>query len=574
LAWKKLDWTGIVSNSTNEMSIPSDIISARRESVLQDYNSAKAENHLRFLEENDKATSEYIFPNQIMDANTIVDKFYRDRRLVISVQKKTKVGADGLMIEIAKLLTTHIDDAFVVNPANVRIITGMSNASWEKDMIEKAPNCFKSKIFHHGKLSRADVSTLRNGLIIIDEIDTGDKEFQVLHNTLHEAGVLDVEHMKCNNNKFVLISATMIKQLYQLYQWGNLHELYKMTIPDSYIGHRDFLDLGILDEFFAMNTIIAAEKWIQEDILDNYGTDYRVHIARVNNKNVGILQNACIHKGVLFRHHTSADRLTDEEIKEFFKDPLSNHIILGVKGFFRRANLIPNKWKMRIGATHELYTKIVDYNVQIQGLVGRMTGYWRAIIEAGHKTGPHRTSKKAVEDYEKVYNEPFGVNSYQTAGFSKRRGQVTSDPTMLSPKNIANLDPIDLPNVEDPTNPKSVPFVINCSSDDYMSICKVGNEWDINSILSIIKKYSINIFNTIKNMNKNQVVCPQTDKSYDKLITAFVNAAENGGKYTWRIGNKVNIDTYQIYLDSRSHRIIVSIYYGSRLNGISNTASV
>jgi len=302
--------------------------------------------------------------------------------------------------------------------------------------------------------------------------------------------------------------------------------------------------------------------------------DYRVHIARVNNKNVGILQNACIRKGVLFRNHTSADRLTDEEIKEFFKDPLSNHIVLGVKGFFRRANLIPNNWKIRIGATHELYTKVVDYNVQIQGLVGRMTGYWREIIEGGHKTGPHRTSKKAVEDYEKVYNEPFGVNSYQTAGFSKKRGKVISDPTMLSPRNIANLDAVELPNVEDPTDPKSIPIVINCSTDDYISICKVGNEWDINSILSIIKKYSNSIYNIIKNMNKNQVVCPQTDKSYDKLITAFVNAAENGGKYTWRIGNKVNIDTYQIYLDNRSHRIIVSIYYGSRLNGISNTASV
>jgi hypothetical protein len=63
------------------------------------------------------------------------------------------VGADGLMIENAKLLTTHIDDKFVVNPSNVMIITGMSNAGWEKDMIDKAPNCFKYKIFHHGKLS-------------------------------------------------------------------------------------------------------------------------------------------------------------------------------------------------------------------------------------------------------------------------------------------------------------------------------------------------------------------------------------------------------------------------------------
>jgi hypothetical protein len=45
-----------------------EIISARREEVLQAYKAAKAANNRRFLEGDDKATSEYIFPNQIEDA--------------------------------------------------------------------------------------------------------------------------------------------------------------------------------------------------------------------------------------------------------------------------------------------------------------------------------------------------------------------------------------------------------------------------------------------------------------------------------------------------------------------------
>lgn len=372
---------------------------ARREKVLKSYSSAEADNHERFLSKDDKATEKYIFPNQIEDANNIVDKFYKNNRRVISIQKKTKVGADGLMIEIAKLLTSHIDDDFILNPANVRIITGMSNAGWEKDMKDKSPTCFKDKIFHHGKLSRSDLTNLRDGLIIIDEIDTGDKECQVLHITLKEAGVLDVKHMERHNIRFVFISATMIKELFHLYPWGELHECYKMTIPKNYIGHKDFLDMGIVQEFYPLTTKDNAEKWIQEDILTNYGTDYRVHIVRVNKKCINEVQNACICKGVVFRNHTSTDRLSEDEIKEFFKDPLTQHIVLGVKGFFRRANLIPNRWKLRIGATHELCTNYdkVDYNVQIQGLTGRMTGYWRSVIEGGHKTGPHRTSIKAIE---------------------------------------------------------------------------------------------------------------------------------------------------------------------------------
>ena len=57
------------------MSIPSDndIISARREDVIQSYNSARAQNYRRFLEGDDKATAEYIFPNQKEDAFNIVN---------------------------------------------------------------------------------------------------------------------------------------------------------------------------------------------------------------------------------------------------------------------------------------------------------------------------------------------------------------------------------------------------------------------------------------------------------------------------------------------------------------------
>lgn len=464
----------------------SDLISARREDVLQAYNSARATNHRLFLEGDDKATTEYIFHNQLEDANNIVDKFYKHKRRVISIQKKTKVGADGIMIEIAKLLTTHIDDNFIVNPANVRIITGMSNAGWEKDMIDKAPNCFKDKIFHHGKLSRSDLINMRNGLIIIDEIDTGDKEYQVLHTTLKEAGVLDVKHMEEHNNRFVFISATMIKELYDLYRWGELHELYKMTIPASYIGHKDFLEKGIVKEFYAVNTIEASEKWVQEDILDYYKEpcmcqkcnpeqdiakkDFRVHLVRVNAKNVNVVQNACIRKGVAFRNHTSTDRLSEDEIKELFKEPLTQHIVLGVKGFFRRANLIPNRWKLRIGATLELYTIKVDNNVQIQGLVGRMTGYWSDDIEGGHKTGPHRTSIKAINEYEITYADPFGINSYQSAGFKKKNGKVVANPTMLSAKHIENLEAVDLPVAQG---------ITTSHLEEFPDMTQLNNRWKI-----------------------------------------------------------------------------------------------
>ncbi|NDB86627.1 MAG: hypothetical protein EB127_28630, partial [Alphaproteobacteria bacterium] len=219
-----------------------------------------------------------------------------------------------------------------------------------------------------------------------------------------------------------------------------------------------------------------------------YGNDYRVHIVRVRARIVDVVQNACIRKGVAFRNHTSTDRLSQDEIKEFFKEPLEQHIVLGVKGFFRRANLIPNRWKLRIGATHELYTKVVDNNVQIQGLTGRMTGYWRSYIEEGHKTGPHRTSLRAIKEYEKTYIDPFGLNSYQTAGFKKKKGNVVADPTMLSVKNIDNLAAIDLPIVH---QKGSKPIII-------IDITEAEKETfgDTNEVINIIKRYIGDIYNT------------------------------------------------------------------------------
>jgi hypothetical protein len=417
--------------------------------------------------------------------------FYKNKPHVISIQKKTKVGADGLMIEIAKLLTTHNDDTFVTNLDNVRIITGMSNAAWQKEMIDKAPDCFKDKIFHHGKLSKSELKKINNGLIIIDEVDTGDKEYQVLHNTLKEAGLLNVEHMKENNNRFVFISATMIKQRYDLFRWGDLHEHCQMTIPASYLGHKDFLEKGIVKEFYSLSSKEKAEEWVQEDIIDNYGTDYRVHLVRLNAKIVNVVQNACFLKGVTFRHHTSSDRLSDDEKKEFFEEPLTNHIVLGVKGLYRRANLIPNRWKLRIGATHELCTNVVDNNVQIQGLTGRMTGYWRADIEGGHKTGPHRTSIKAIQEYEKTYEDPFGINSYKTAGFIKNKGKVSAATTMLSSKNIENLEAVDLPVVR---QKGSTPIVIIHITDEEKSKFN-----DTSAMLTILRKYNETTYNIYKN---------------------------------------------------------------------------
>jgi hypothetical protein len=444
-----------------------------REFVNTSYAAASAANLRAFVNKTDvRATEKYIYDNQKEDATAVVHEFYANKRRVISITKKTKVGADGLMVEIARAMTTHPDDDFVVDPGNVRILTGMNNAGWEKDMKDKAPGCFKEKIFHHGQLKNSDLCGLRDALIIVDELDTGDKEFQVLHKTLDSSGMLNIEYMEEKNIRFVFISATMIKELYHLYRWGNYHCLIQMTIPISYISHKDFLDRNIIQEFYPLNTLENASRWVSEDIIDNYGDDFRIHLVRATQKTLDNIQSACIQHNVGYRNHTSSDKIDHTVLSSLFRDTLHGHVVLIVKGFFRRANLIPNEWKLRIGATHEQHTKLVDYNAQIQAFPGRMTGYWKHVIESGHKTGPYRTSIKAILEYEKVYNDPFGLNSYQCAGFKKVDGKVTTHAAVfVTPRHIDGLIQIDAPYAEEETHIE-FGYRIYADEDVVRAVCK------------------------------------------------------------------------------------------------------
>ena len=543
--------------------------SANRSLVLGSYTAAMSENFIRFSNGDRKATSEYIYDNQKEDAMNIVAEFYHNNRRVVSITKKTKVGADGLMVELAKQMTTHPDDDFVINPANVRILTGMSNAGWEKDMKEKAPYCFKDKIFHHGQLRHSELCGLKNALIIVDELDNGDKECQVLHNTLKAAGVLDVRYLEENNVRFVFISATMVKELYELYRWGEHHCLYKMSIPESYIGHAEFLERGIIKEFYALNTVEAANKWVQEDILENYEADFRIHIVRANQKTAIAIQAACVQHGVDYRNHTSSDKIEEEVLCRLFESELTRHVVLIVKGFFRRANLIPNEWKLRIGATHELYTKLVDNNAQIQALPGRMTGYWRGVIEGGHKTGPYRTSVKAVEEYDAVYNDPFGANSYQAAGFKKSNGRVTTiTKTLVTPRNIAGLVPIALPEgadaVADPK--KNVPIVLPMDASKIAEISALKPKQKRLALCKILKEYlcasgKVALAERMDGFEVGQITTPETVGSRKRFIGDPISAYLSNRPFIISVKEEhKDKDSWQAVFDSEGSRVIFMLY--------------
>jgi hypothetical protein len=350
-----------------------------------------------------------------------------------------------------------------------------------------------------------------------------------------------MKYMEENNIRFVFVSATMINELRDLYKWGNKHYTHYMTIPDIYIGHKEFLELGIIQEYYPINDDETAEKWVQEDILQNYASDYRVHIIRTDEKNKDFIFNACIRNNIDFKNHTSDDRISYEELADLFNN-ISKHLVIAVKGFYRRANLIPNEWKKKIGATHERYVKKYDTNVQVQGLPGRMSGYWKEELLNGHKTGPHRTSIDAINEYEEFYKNPFGKIKYNTTGSKK---------LFVNPKHIQNLEYIN--HNENKVNEDT--YRIYDNEDIVKKVCKIlGYDYrTTKNNLEGFKETSLN--------RKKEVV--SLTNAISKVPTAY---GTNNGVKTWRT-------YYPCYVDITNNetlRFVVIIRPETDINKVKN----
>ena len=106
-----------------------------RKLVENSYNVAEVTNSINFKNGDVKATEQYIFDNQKKDAINITELLKKFR--VISIIKRTKCGMDGLMIEIAKNVSTQEDNKQIILAEDIFFITGMSNISWEIDMKKK-----------------------------------------------------------------------------------------------------------------------------------------------------------------------------------------------------------------------------------------------------------------------------------------------------------------------------------------------------------------------------------------------------------------------------------------------------
>jgi len=275
-----------------------------------------------------------------------------------------------------------------------------------------------------------------------------------------------------------------------------------------------------------------------------------VHIIRTTEKNKDFIINACKKSNIIYYNYTSKDVITDEELRDIFNNN-ENHVVLIIKEFYRRATLIPNKWKLKMGAILERHIDDYDTNTLIQGLTGRMCGYWKDIILSGYKTGPYRTSVDSIKEYIEWYKNPFGDVKYNTS----------TAKVFVRAQNIKNLEVFSSkPNKNEYTR---VPVIIEGlnETDIIFTTTKQKDKIDyINSLLRSDEKYN-KLYNFINNKDVTlcQITKPSKDNSYKKHITDVVNAYKNNKPYSVdvKIKDKSN---WSVYIDNREKRLCFIIW--------------
>lgn len=416
------------------MNNKSDIVKQRK-LIQHEYDSKITEYNLN--------ESTYVYENQVCDAHNIVNEFYENPKTrIITLVKLPKLGANGIIMEISKLFASHSDDNFVLDYNNIYLITGMNCVRWEFEYKDFTLKYFKKNVFHNGKLKdfEKNLKTInKNLLIIIDEIDVADGKNQKLDNILYD--FYNKNNIEEQNIRFIFISATPAKQL-KILENQEIHKTYALCVPKNYVGIHYFLENNIIKQFYPMDNEENIDKWINEDILDNYGQTYRVHFIRGDKDNSDLIKKICNNYNIDFFEHNAIDNLHDNEdndknFKNIFENLVkNNHIVILIKGMFRRAEFIPVYWKRLIGAWHEKYVEKSDSGTAAQAGPGRNSWYWGNELKKGHKIGPIRSDIKSLQSYCEWYNK--NTKMYDVR--NNRKSFVDIDNSIKIKKNISTFE--------------------------------------------------------------------------------------------------------------------------------------
>ncbi len=355
-----------------------------------------------------------IYNNQASAAKEIVRNFDDKKIIVQLVLGKTQSGKTGLILSTIEQYIDHNN----IPIENIYYITGLSSTEWLKQTIERMPKELTERIYHRDRLLKAfvrDIKGKKNVLIIIDEVHTACLKDQTLYKVFKQLELLDKHNLLQNDIKIIDVSATPNGILWDVESWKEHHKIIIAPPGAKYVGAADLLKKGKIKEFKSLlgrkttQKIVIKKKSITDDDtsdqlittipprktdlplenlkelkndIDSFST-YRYHIIRTD---IGKYQKQTKenilkvfgkdntkYSVLAFDEKTAIDKNGRKiDLNNILSKKPPKHIIILIKEMFRCAKSLHKK---HLGVLYERYTKNVNNDVIIQGLVGRLTGY-------------------------------------------------------------------------------------------------------------------------------------------------------------------------------------------------------
>jgi hypothetical protein len=315
-----------------------------------------------------------LHPNQIQFGNDIRDLFLDRTVHTVLAAALTQSGKTGSMLAAIHSCMTHPSLAIPVR--NVFVITGHSSNEWVTQTKERFPDVLANNIIHRNSLKRfiSLIKGLNNILIFIDETQIASLKDQSIHKAFIAAGISEIELYK-RDIKMVLVSATP-------------NSCIKRFIP-ARVGYAiSFMKPGV--GYTSVFDLLRSNRVLQYKDLCGY--DLRT--GKINPeafKNVLEIKPLLgdIPKFHIIRtHHSFLQDITVNHFKlafpsshfilnptdfDFLSVPPSVHSFVFIKERLRCSTTIH---KDHLGILYERFSKRVSHSAIIQGLAGRITGYY------------------------------------------------------------------------------------------------------------------------------------------------------------------------------------------------------
>lgn len=381
-----------------------------------------------------------IYESQKLKAIEIVNHFIENDVTIVTLVLPPQWGKTGTAMCVMYHLTTHPDDAKMILPKNVFMITGMSDTDWVAQTRERLLPIFQKNVLHRNKLAShiGKLKKIRDSLIVVDECHIGTSKEQTLHSQFKKAGLLDIAFLRANNIKILMISATPDTIKVEADQWGDHH---RTVIPSGdELEPAGYVGFGTL---LAEKRVLKASMSCEEDvsailktIQERWPTTPRYHIFRISDKmrDRSTLHDLIEANGYLCCEHNSANRI--KEIDALLEVAPPHHHFIFIKGFWTASKTLNDK---HIGVCYEAGN---DNTRAAQGLGGRLLGW-------GKQRGPSAplffcSNPELIQVYQELMRN--GCNYMQIKRWNalklKRKGPVTKIvPSVINPAGVANLVP-------------------------------------------------------------------------------------------------------------------------------------